>query len=59
VKAGTPKTAERRWSSGSHNKHLGCGASGAYAPSPDEYEYEGLKVHEARRRTEFNPWRWW
>jgi len=26
--------------SGSHNKPIGCGASGAYAPGPDEEEEE-------------------
>jgi hypothetical protein len=25
---------------GSHNKRIGCGASGAYAPGPDEEEME-------------------
>jgi len=27
---------------GSHNKAIGCGASGAYAPGPDEEEEEVL-----------------
>jgi len=29
---------------GSHNKPIGCGASGAYAPGPDDEEYISNKM---------------
>ena len=38
---GTSKiTGGRGGAQGSHNKPIGCGASGAYAPGPDEEEEE-------------------
>jgi len=29
----------------SHNKSIGCGASGAYAPGPDDDEEEEVTLH--------------
>jgi hypothetical protein len=38
VEVGTSKN--HRGGQGSHNKPIGCGASGAYAPGPDDEEEE-------------------
>jgi len=35
-----PKRLKSPGGQGSHNKPIGCGASGAYAPDPDDEEEE-------------------
>jgi hypothetical protein len=38
VEVGMSKIMGGLGGQGSHNKPIGCGASGAYAPSPDDEE---------------------
>jgi hypothetical protein len=46
---GTSKITEGQWS---HNKPIGCSASGAYAPGSDDEEEEGEEEQEEEEEEE-------